>query len=136
MTPEFLAAVIDTLLPDEQASPSGTRAGLDPRAYVAPHRAVFDAIAAQAGSSEPFLRADEKARMAILQAVERAVPDAFRALLVTALTDYYEAPAVLTALGWRTDPPQPAGHAVLKMDDPTAARLERVRRRARLWRTA
>jgi hypothetical protein len=31
MTPDFLAAVIDTLLPGDDALPSGTRAGLDPR---------------------------------------------------------------------------------------------------------
>jgi hypothetical protein len=134
MTPEFLATVIDTLLPGDGVLPSGMRAGLDPTAYANSHRAVFYAIAAQAGSSERFVYADEKARTAILQAVERVEPDNFRALLVTAFADYYEAPAVLTALGWRTDPPQPAGHAVPKLDDPTAARLEGVRQRAKLWR--
>jgi len=134
MTPEFLAAVIDTLLPGEEALPCGTRAGLDPAAYASAHRAAFDAVAAQAGSDERFARADESARTAILNAVERALPDAFRALLVAVLSDYYEAPPVLAALGWRIDPPQPSGHAMPKLDDPTTERLERVGRRAKLWR--
>jgi len=141
MTPEFLAAVIDTLLPGEQKAPpgamplpSGTQADLDPAAYSSSHRAVLNAIAAQAGSCELFVRADESARDAILKAVERAMPDAFRALLATVLSDYCEAPPVLTALGWRVDPPQPSGHVVPDLDGPTAERLERVRERAKLWR--
>jgi hypothetical protein len=134
MTPEFLAAVIDTLLPGDDALPSGTQAGLNPAAYGASHRAVFGAIAAQAGGDDLFARADENVRCAALAAIERAAPDAFRALLVSVLSDYYEAPPVLAALGWRTDPPQPAGHAMPELNDLTAERLERARRRAKLWR--
>jgi len=134
MTPEFLAAVIDTLLPGDGVLPSGTGAGLDRAIYVDSHRAVLDAISAQAGSYERFSRADESARTAALMAVERAMPDTFRALLIGTLSDYYEAPPVLTALGWRTDPPQPGGHAMSKQDEATAEQLERVQRRAKLWR--
>jgi hypothetical protein len=134
MTPEFLAAVIDTLLPGDDVLPSGTHAGLDPAAYAASHRAVFDVIAAQVGSFERFIGADEGARTTAVTAVERALPDAFRALLITVLSDYYETPALLTALGWRTDPPQPAGHAVPSFDNPTAERLERICQRIKLWR--
>jgi hypothetical protein len=134
MTHAFLAAVIDALLPGDDALPSGTQAGLVPAAHAGAHRAVFDAIAAETGGDEPFVRADESARTAAVRAVERALPDAFRALLVAVLSDYYEAPPVLTALGWRTDPPQPAGHALPSFDDPTSERLERVRQRTKLWR--
>ena len=134
MTPEFLAAVIDTLLPGDDALPRGPQAGLDPAAYASAHRAAFDAVAAQAGSDERFVRGDAGARNAILKAVELTLPDAFRALLVAVLSDYYEAPPVLVALGWRIDPPQPSGHAIPKLDDPTTERLERVGRRAKLWR--
>jgi hypothetical protein len=134
MTPEFLAAVIDTLLPGDDALPSGTRARLDPAAYAGSHGAVFDAIAAQAGGGELFVRADESARCEVLKSVERALPDAFRALLVVVLSDYYESPPVLAALGWRIDPPQPSGHTMPRLDDPTTERLERVGRRAKLWR--
>ncbi len=141
MTPEFLAAVIDTLLPGEQAAPPGamplprgTQAGLEPAAYAVPHRAVFDAIAAQAGSCELLVRADENARDAFLKTVERNMPDAFRALLVTVLSDYYEAPPVLTALSWRIGPPQPQGHDLSRFDGEAARLLEPVKRRAKLWR--
>jgi hypothetical protein len=133
MTPEFLAAVLDTLLPGDDALPSGTRAGLDPAAY-ASHQTVLDAIARQAGGLDALVRANGRARTAALQAIERTAPDLFRALLTAVLSDYYEAPAVLTALGWRSEPPQPAGHAVPAMDAPTTERLTRVGQRGKLWR--
>jgi hypothetical protein len=133
MTPEFLAAVIDTLLPGDDVLPSGTRAGLDPAVYVEPHRTVFDAIAACAGGAEIFV-ADERARATILRTVERAAPDAFRSLLTAVLSDYYEAAPVLAALGWPSRPPQPTGHVVSPPDALTAERLERVRNRGALWR--
>jgi hypothetical protein len=136
MTPEFLAAVIDMLLPGDDALPSGTRAGLDPAAFVEPHRAVFDAIAAEVGGPAVFARTDECTRNAAVRAVERAAPDAFRTLLTAVLANYYEAPAVLAALGWRGEPPQPTGHRVAPFDNSGAERLERVRRRSKLWRDA
>lgn len=134
MTPEFLAAVVDTLLPGDEILPTGSRAGLDPFVYANSHRDVFDAIAAEAGGAEPFLRADGTTRAAFLRGIERSAPDAFRALLTTVLSDYYEAPAVLAALRWRSDPPQPTGHSVPAMDTLTTERLDRVRQRAKLWR--
>jgi len=102
--------------------------------YNVEHRALFEAIGAQAGSSEAFLRADENTRNMAVRAVERTAPDAFRAFLTAVLSDYYEAPAALTALGWRVDPPQPSGHCVPAIDEPTTQRLDRVRRRGKLWR--
>ena len=134
MTPEFLAAVIDTLLPGDDPLPSATRAGLDPTAYAASHRAVFDAIAAQAGGAEAFLHHDDSARSAAVRAVERVAPDTFRTLLTAVLSDYYEARPVLTALGWRSEPPQPTGHAVPTIDALSTERLDRVRQRGKLWR--
>jgi hypothetical protein len=132
MTPEFLAAVIDTLLPGDGALPSGTAAGLPLTSYAESHRPVLEAIAAHAGES--FIQAGEAARATALQAVERSMPDVFRALLTAVLSDYYESELVLTALGWPSHPPQPTGHAVAVIDDATAARLDRVARRGRLWR--
>jgi len=134
MTPEFLAAVIDTLLPGDDALPSGTRAGLDPAAYAASHRAVFNAIAAFAGGGEVFVGADEGARIAALQAVEHTARAAFRTLLTSVLSDYYEAAPVLAVLGWPSRPPQPTGHSVSPPDALTAEQLERVRNRGTLWR--
>jgi hypothetical protein len=132
MTTEFLAAVIDTLLPGDGTLPSGTAAGLPLPAYSASHGPVLDAIAAHAGKS--FIQAGEAARATVLQAVERSMPAAFRALQTAVLADYYESEPVLMALGWPTHPPQPLGHAVAAMDDATAARLDRVAQRGRLWR--
>ena len=141
MTPEFLAAVIDTLLPGEKtasaesaALPAGSTIGLDLDAYARAHRLVLGAIAAEAGGDEPFLHASEVTRLAVLRAVERAAPDAFRALLVTVLSDYYEAPAVLAALRWRIDPPQPTGHGISTLEDLAAGRLAFAQRRGKLWR--
>ena len=134
MTPEFLAAVLDSLLPGDEVLPSATRADLDPTAYVGSHRAAFVAIAAQAGGEEVFVAADEGARTAALQAVQQAAPAAFRTLLTSVLSDYYEAAPVLAALGWPSRPPQPTGHRVSPPDARTAERLERVRNRGTLWR--
>jgi hypothetical protein len=134
MTPEFLAAIIDTLLPGDYALPSGTRAGLDPAAYAHSHRSVFDAIVAQAGGSHSFAGATEGKRVGILQAVERLHPDAFRVLVVVVLSDYYESSAVLTALRWRADPPQPVGHILPEIDKRMREQLERLTQRGRRWR--
>jgi hypothetical protein len=134
MSPQFVASVVDTLLPCDGVLPSGTAAGLPLAAYGEGHRLVLEAIAAQAGGVESFMRGDEAARAVILRAVERDTPDAFRALLTAVLSDYYESERVLAALGWPTHSPQPTGHAVAAMDDATAARLDRVARRGRLWR--
>jgi hypothetical protein len=134
MSPEFLAAVIDTLLPGDGVLPSGTAAGLRLAAYAESHHAVLDAIAAQTGGTESFIRADEAARANAVRTAERSMPDAFRAFLMAALSDYYESEPALAALGWRSEPPQPMGHAVAPMDEAAAARLDRVARRRRLWR--
>jgi hypothetical protein len=134
MTPDVLAAVIDTLLPGDGVLPRGTAAGLPLPAYAEAHRPVLEAIAAQAGGPESFTGADEAARAATVRAIERAMPDAFWALLTAVLSDYYESEPVLTALGWPTHPPQPTGHVLAAMDDAIAARLNRVERRGQLWR--
>jgi len=132
MNPAFLTAVIDTLLPGDDVLPSGTRVGVTMVANT--HALVLEAVSAQGGGLDAFAGAPEPERAAVLQAVERAHPEAFRALLVAVLSDYYEAPPVLAALGWRLGPPQPTGHAMSTMDDPTSKHLERVRQRDRLWR--
>lgn len=140
MNSEFLRAIVDTLLPGETASagpsalPSGTAAGVDPGRHGEASQSVFDAIARAAGGAAEFARADEARRVAILQSVQRDMPEAFARLLAALLPDYYEAPAVLQALGWRAEPPQPRGHAIPAMDEATRARLERVRLGRKRWR--
>jgi len=132
MTPEFLAAVIDTLLPGDDVLPSGTVAGVQLAADA--HRSILDAIATDAGGMIAFVGADEASRASVMRRVERATPDGFRALLVALSSDYYESTAVLAALGWRIEPPQPSGHSIPHGSDATTRQLERVRQRQKLWR--
>ena len=141
MTAEFLRAVVDTLLPGEQgaapgsmALPSGSAAGVDLANYAAAARPVLDAIARAAGGAPAFATAPEVVRVAALRTVEQASPDAFGALVMPVLADYYESPAVLIAFGWRAEPPQPRGHVLPQSDESTHQRLDRVKRRAKLWR--
>jgi hypothetical protein len=140
MSPEFLRAVVDTLLPGAEAQPgraplpSGSEAGLDLALYPGALRRVLDATAAAMGGATAFAGAAEGERVAVLRVVERDHPAAFRALVTALLADYCESPAVLTAFGWRTAPPQPEGHLVPEADAETGRRLDRVRQRAPLWR--
>lgn len=141
MKAAFIAAVVDTLLPGDSGGPGGeaplppgNAAAIDLGVLARSHDVVLEAIAKQAGGAEAFNASSEPARIAVVQAIERALPDAFRALLSALLADYYESPSVLSAMGWRTDPPQPRGHEMRSNDDATGHRLDRVRRRRKLWR--
>jgi hypothetical protein len=141
MNPDFLRAVVDTLLPGEAAAltdgpclPAASLVGVDLARHAESLTSVLAAIARAAGGQPDFLSAGEDRRAAILQSVQRDMPEAFARLLGVVLPDYYEAPAVLGALGWRSEPPQPMGHVVPVMDDATLARLERVKSGGRRWR--
>jgi hypothetical protein len=133
MTSAFLAALLDTLLPGEPPLPRGSAAGLDLRAVTDTHRPVLDAIAARAGSADSFASASETDRIATLKEIERTLPDAFRTLLAAILTEYYDSAAALTAMGWRTDPPQPMGHSVEPVGETALQMLEKVKQRGKLW---
>jgi hypothetical protein len=142
MNAGFLRAVVDTLLPGEAAAPagaqgglpSGSAAGLDLGKYADATGVVLDAIVKATGGSDRFIEADEARRTEILKSVQSAAPEAFAALLALLLADYCEAPDVLTALGWRSEPPQPRGHSVPGMDEETRNRLERVKLGRQRWR--
>jgi hypothetical protein len=141
MNAAFIAAVVDTLLPGDTGGadggpplPPASVAGVDFTAIASAHSAVFDAVAQQMGNADAFLKAAESPRIAVVQSVERVMPEAFRALLSALLAAYYEAPPVLAAMGWRTDPPQPLGHEMQPSSGAMAQRLERVHRRQKLWR--
>ena len=141
MNAAFIAAVVDTLLPGDSGGPAGeprlpkaSAAGIDLGALTSTHNTLLDAIAKQAGSVEAFIAADESVRIAGVQTAERAMPEAFRALLSALLVEYYESQPVLKAMGWRTDPPQPRGHEMQPSSGAMAQRLERVHRRQKLWR--
>jgi hypothetical protein len=141
MNPAFICAILDTLLPGDGGGPAGepplppaSAVGIDSDALIRAHHQALDAIAAEVGGAAAFAAASEPARMAAVQAVERAMPDAFRALLSAILADYYETASVLAAMGWRAEPPQPMGHGMPTGDDVVLARLDRLRRREKLWR--
>ena len=141
MTPEFLSAVVDTLLPGDQGVPplpTGTAAGVATNLeHVVATRdrevrdVVLGAIASATGGEGAFVRADPAGRISSVERVEREMPGPFHALVALVLRDYYEAETVLLAMGWRVEPPQPDGHVVQAFDE---ALLGPVRARARTWR--
>ena len=99
MNAAFIAAVVDTLLPGDSGGPAGepplpkaSAAGIDLGALANAHDTVLQAVANEAGSADAFSASSEPARIAVVQAIERAIPDAFRALLSALLADYYEFP--------------------------------------------
>ena len=139
MSADFLRAVANTILPAETAPPAGanripggSEAGID-LAHYPQSGPVLDALRQSSGGEAGFLAASPDQRRAALEAIERARPTEFQALLAALLPDYYETAAVLRAFGWRVEPPQPQGH-VLPAGDLAAAGLERVERRSALWR--
>lgn len=141
MTPAFIAVVIDTLLPGDSGGPkgepplpTGSAAGIDLATVTRSHSPVLEAIAMQAGGADAFAADAEGARIAVIQSIEGAMPDAFRALLSALLADYYESAPALIAMGWRYDPPQPLGHEIAQDRGAMVQRLERMRHRGTLWR--
>ena len=146
MTNAFLHAIVDTILPGEHAGsdpapgtsplPPGSQAGVILSPKDAAHQRVLGIIAERAGGEEAFTRASVPKRTELLEAVEKESFEAFRALASSLLQDYYEAPSVLAVMGWREGAAQPLGHEVPEADEATLRRLDKVRARAPLWRTA
>jgi hypothetical protein len=140
MAATFPEAVLDALLPAEPAPPSGAAAlpsgraaGIDLTSSDAA-KPMLELIAAAAGSEAAFLAAAPGARFAAIAAAEAHSPEVFRRLLAQILADYCEAAGVLTAFGGLAEPPQPRGQPLPEMDAAAASALEKVRRRAKLWR--
>jgi hypothetical protein len=139
VTPAFLSAVVDTLLPGDHGAPplpTGTAARVKLEQLVArrdgaPHDVVLQAIARAAGGEEAFMSADAAGRIACVRLVEAEMREPFRAFVALVLQEYYEADAVLLAMGWRAEPPQPEGHVLPPFDETL---LAPVRRRGRMWR--
>jgi hypothetical protein len=140
MSPDFLAAVVDTVLPGERgagggaALPPGTAAGVKLVGGDPGRADLLARMAARAGGEAAFVEASSASRAALMPAVEREDFAAFRALVLSLLEDYYETPAVLHALGWRGGGAQPQGHIVAQADATTLARLDKVRSRRSIWR--
>ena len=135
MTPDFANAVLDTLLPGDATLPPASQSGIDAAAFAAAHASIFAMIADAAGGEAAFVAKATDARTELLQAIDCG-PDgqAFKAMVAAAIHDYYTGDAVVGALGWRRGPPQPLGHKLVEADEATWQRLEKVKRRPRLWR--
>jgi len=136
MRPELVGAVVDALLPGDGGSPalpSATAAGVTARVEAGreAHRPVIEEIARAAGGEDAFLAAGAARRADALRQVEAAMPDVFAALLLAVVEEYYDADAVLLAMGWPVEPPQPNGHPLPAFDE---ALVEKVRKRAPMWR--
>jgi hypothetical protein len=131
----FLACVLDTLLPGDKESPEPlpTGSGIGIEAHDLPADALR-VIAAEAGGEAAFEAAPSALRADIVRRVEVASPALFQALLAAVLMRYYQSDTVVTAMGWRLEPPQPRGHKLAATDAATWERLEKVRKRGRLWR--
>jgi hypothetical protein len=132
MTNVALGALLDTLLPgDDDAAPlpAFSQAEIDPALLEAAARPLIAAV-----DQAAFIRATVADRTALMQEIERNLPDAFRVFLGQALAAYYQAPRVQKALGWRAEPPQPTGHRLSGDDEISLRLLDKVRKRGQLWR--
>ena len=111
------------------------KASVDP-ALAALLRTVLTRAAALAESrGASFEALDAAGRIAVVEALERAVPDAFKALLQSTYMGYYSRPDVRPHFGLSDRPTQPDGYE-LPDDDPDelADLLAPVRARGRCYR--
>lgn len=125
MTSPTLLALLDALLPGDPPLPPFSQAGIDPSQLTHTAHSILGAID---GMVFQINAAAEVQRVAQIR------PDEFRVLLNQALAAYYQAPSVQAALGWRSEPPQPAGHRLSTGDESAWQLLDKVRQRGRLWR--
>jgi hypothetical protein len=125
MIGRLVHVIVDVLLPgDEDAAlPAASEVGVSDSLAAALETAegleyhrVVGRIARELGGAHEFIRATPDRRIAVLRAVEKEMPSEFRKLVVFALEAYYQADAVMLAMGWRTEPPQPLGHPVEPLD--------------------
>lgn len=129
MTGAVLVALLDTLLPGADGIPAAAQAGLD-HAALRPHA---DPLLDELGKMD-FAAADSAARIALLQSLQQSRPEAFRRFLEAVLAAYCQAPAVLAAFGWRSEPPMPRGHLPAGDDQAALGLLDAVRARGPIWR--
>ena len=133
MTRVLLLAMLDTMFPgdtDQPPLPAASETGLE----LGTLERLAEPVVAALADHDAFLMAAPPDRVAQLRIAALNAPDAFRALLAEALATYYEAPAVVAALGWRIAPPQPHGHDVAPDDEAAWRSLEKVKARGQLWR--
>lgn len=129
MTPAQLRQLADLLLPgDEAGLPPGSRV---PDVMLALAEAVSP-IKTLAGRHPDF--ADAGKRVELLKSLEQSHTQDFRDLVLALIKPYYESGQVLEAMGWRSAPPQPMGHAIAPMTADLSQSLVRIAARQRMWR--
>lgn len=141
----LLIAALNRIVPETSGMPGAGDLGVAETidrtlaAYPLLRRLFSDGLVAievesarQSGDSgRGFIALDGDRQDAVLQAVERAFPAFFAALVGHTYRGYYTDPHVYAAIGYAHRPPQPLGHK-LPMFDP--ALLEKQRQRAPFWR--
>ncbi len=129
MTPANLRLLADLILP-------GDETGLPPGSLIPDVMAVLarstSPIKALAGDHPDFGEASK--RHGLLTGLEAEHPQEFRDFVLALIKPYYESGQVLEAMGWRSAPPQPQGHAIAAMDEALAPALARIAERRRMWR--
>lgn len=144
----LLTAVLDRLVPAHDDLPGagalGVTGAIDRTLAASPalRRLFFEGLLAielasaggQAGGTpRAFVDLAPGDQDALLQAIERALPAFFAALVDHCYRGYYTLPPVHRAIGCEGRPPQPLGHRLRPFDP---ALLDRQRRRAPFWRRA
>jgi hypothetical protein len=135
MKEDFLAAVLDTLLPGGALAngvtvPAASAIGLKREMDRRKHGPLLAAIAEAAGGEEIFGAGTEEFRSNVLRRIEKQHAQDFASLVMAALVLYYEHPGVLQAFGWPSRPPQPQGHRMEPFDESLLAPV-RARGKAR-----
>ena len=93
--------------------------------------AAVTTILAETDGARAFIEAAPERRVVALQAAEGKRRASFAELVAALLKLYYEHPSVLEAFGWRSAPPQPAGHDLEAVD---VSHFEQVAARGPIWR--
>ena len=144
-SPQFLAAVVDTLLPGLPATathrplPTATAIGVDQQLATHlrdhPHRerlaTWLQALTAVADGQQNFIAADPTTQTVLIQRLEATNASAFYAFLLVVTADYYQNAAVIGAMGWPVEPPQPQGYPLPAFAETL---LAPVKTRPPLWR--
>ena len=138
----LLAAVLNRLIPAVDGMPGAGDLGIiatidhTMAAYPLLRRLICDGLVAIEVESARqgqtgFISLDGDRQDAVLEAIERASPAFFAALIDHTYRGYYTHPHVYQAIGYVHRPPQPLGRALPPFDP---AMLEKQRQRAPFWR--
>ncbi len=133
MTREFLASVLDTLVPPGEGFPESGALALDHVQAMADASAEAGSLLSQALETiEEAARADDVRGFAglsvaqredLLRRVERSHPEAFDALVRHTYDGFYSHPATITRLGLEPGPVQPRGHRIESAPFPDLGRV-------------